>query len=547
MKRLNTRRNINKGGGPPEEKIKSFLKNYESKRYDEAQKIAIWLTKKFPKHAFGWKALSALFQQIGKFPEALSANRKVVSLLPQDSDAHYASGNILFQLGRLEEAETSCKRAIALKPDFAEAHYNLGNILSQLGELKEAEASYTQSITIKPCFAEAHYNLSNILSQLGRLEEAECLLRKTITIMPDLAEAHLNLGTTLRNIGRYSEAATSFKRAIECKSDMPSAHLNLGTLNKELGNWREAEANIKQSIILSPEVALAHNNLGTVLEKLEKHEEAEASYRQAIELNADYADAQYNLGCLLQKAQRIEEAISCFNSVLKIDTSDNLGASLRLAILGEKSIPATTPRNFLKKFYKERAQVWDLSSNQYKGHSMIQETIQQTYCNQAKLKILDLGCGTGSLAEFLSSYSNMLHGVDLSSDMISKANDTGFYDSLFQKDIEQFLEETTCRYDMIIAAAVLIHFFDLELIFASVANKLNAGGKFIFSIFEETEKDKDLNSLLMYSHNSAYIERLAISLDLKICHQTRDIHEYADGEPISAVAYALEKKSYATQ
>ena len=547
MERRNIRHANNRISNPPDETIKSFLKHYENKRYGEAQKVATWLTKKFPKHPFGWKALSALFQQIGKFSDALPANQKVVRLLPQDADAHYASGNILSKLGRLEQAQASYKRAVALKPDFPVAHYNRGNALNLLGRLKEAESSYMEAITQMPTFAEAHFNLGIILNQLGRLDKAECALRKAITIVPEWAEAHLNLGTTLRNLGRFDDSAASFRRAIECKSDNSVAYLNLGTLYKELGNWKEAEANITQSIILSPGVALAHNNLGSVLEKLERRKEAEASYRQAIELESDYADAQYNLGCLLQKTQRLEEAISCFNSVLKIDTSDKFGASLRLASLGVKSIPATTPSNFLKHFYKERAQVWDLSSNQYNGHSMIQKAIQQACHNQAELKILDLGCGTGSLAKFLDSYSNVLHGVDLSPEMLIKANQSGFYDLLFQEDIQQFLEETTHSYDVIIAAAVLIHFFDLELIFSNVAGRLNAGGKFIFSIFEETEKDKDLNSLSMFSHNNRYIERLAINLDLEISYQTRDIHEYADGEPIFSIAYTLGNKSDVAQ
>ena len=123
MERLNTRNASNRISNPPDGRIKSFLKHYENKRYGEAQKVATWLTKKFPKHPFGWKALSALFQRIGKFSDALHANQKVVRLLPQDADAHYASGNILSKLGRLEQAQASYKRAVALKPDFAVAHH----------------------------------------------------------------------------------------------------------------------------------------------------------------------------------------------------------------------------------------------------------------------------------------------------------------------------------------------------------------------------------------------------------------------------------------
>ena len=49
--------------------------------------------------------------------------------------------------------------------------------------------------------------------------------------------------------------------------------------------------------------------------------------------------------------------------------------------------------------------------------------------------ILDLGCGTGSLAKFLRPYSKKLVGIDLSSDMLIKAEKTELYDSILKRDV----------------------------------------------------------------------------------------------------------------
>ena len=121
-------------------------------------------------------------------------------------------------------------------------------------------------------------------------------------------------------------------------------------------------------------------------------------------------------------------------------------------------------------------------------------------------KYIDLGCGTGSLASFLRPYSKNLDGVDLSPDMIKLAKETGLYDALYQQEIESYLVEISNQYDVVVAAAVLIHFFDLHSILSLIRNSLTENGTIIFSVFEGVSSDKELNEFLMYSH-SANISR----------------------------------------
>ena len=61
-----------------------------------------------------------MLEQIGRAPEALSANLKAVQLTPQSADAHYNLANTLRSLDRLEEAEASYMQALALAPKDAE-------------------------------------------------------------------------------------------------------------------------------------------------------------------------------------------------------------------------------------------------------------------------------------------------------------------------------------------------------------------------------------------------------------------------------------------
>ena len=107
--------------------------------------------------------------------------------------------------------------------------------------------------------------------------------------------------------------------------------------------------------------------------------------------------------------------------------------------------------------------------------------------------------------------------------------------------IETYLEEISDQYDVIVAAAVLIHFFDLEKLLSLIWNSLKENGSLIFSVFEGSKIDKELNEFLMYSHSKDYINGLANSLGFKVNYLKTAIHEYHRGKPINALIYVLQK------
>tara|TARA_B100000676_G_scaffold53280_1_gene52478 strand:+ start:639 stop:2186 length:1548 start_codon:yes stop_codon:yes gene_type:complete len=169
---------------PRQSELDILLNDYKNGSHGVVEKRALSITKDFPNHPFAWKVLSALFLDLGRDKDSLSANLKVLELAPKDAEAHNNLGSILNRMGRLEEAEASCKRAIELRPDFAEAHSNLGNTLNALGRFAEAEASCRQAINLKLGFSVAYRNLTIALRGLGRYEEAEESERKEKILTP---------------------------------------------------------------------------------------------------------------------------------------------------------------------------------------------------------------------------------------------------------------------------------------------------------------------------------------------------------------------------
>jgi tetratricopeptide (TPR) repeat protein len=272
---------------PSQSQLSNLLERYQSGRLVESERLAMSMTKQFPKHQFGWKVLGAVLLQIGRISEALDANQKLVSLSPQDAVAYYNLGTTLQKLGRLDEAEASLRQAIVLKADFPEAHYNLGMSLQEMGRLEEAEVSYRQTIVFKPDYVEAHNNLGAALKELGRLEEADGSLRQAIVFKPDYAEAYNNLGDTLQELGKFEEAEASLRQAIALKADFPEAQNNLGRALQGLGRLEESEASFRKAIVLKPAFAGAMLNLSTVLNYMNNLDESVLLLKNLLEIEAD--------------------------------------------------------------------------------------------------------------------------------------------------------------------------------------------------------------------------------------------------------------------
>jgi len=449
-----------------------------------------------------------------------------------------------YQTGQYIDAE---KLSLSITQEFPKHQFGwkiLGAVLLKLGKKNESLHICQKSLQLAPNDSEAHNNLGVILHQLDRLSEAEASFRQAISLKLDYAEAHNKLGVILQQLDRISEAEASFKQAIILKPDLAVAHYNLGNSLKEQGKLKEAEASFRQAITLKPNYTEAHINLGNTLQEQGKLKEAESSFRQAVTLKPDLAVAQYNLGKIYKKIGKNSKAVECFEKTLELSSEDLLGATLQLATLGKRKIPDKTPENFMQGFYKKKFKYWsnlEKKTHKYQGHLLIENAFKTTHNNIEKIDILDVGCGTGSLAKILRPYARTLVGVDLSPDMLLKAEEICLYDSLYKKDLSQYLSEVSNHYDTIIAAAVLIHFYDLESIFFLIKDSLKTNGKFVFSIFEETKKNKNLNSFLMYAHSDYYITSLADRLNLKIIYRQQDTHEYHKGISVPAIIYVLEK------
>ena len=132
--------------------------------------------------------------------------------------------------------------------------------------------------------------------------------------------------------------------------------------------------------------------------------------------------------------------------------------------------------------YKYFIGKWDYIENQSIRYNKIVEHVN--YCNINNPKILDLGCGFGSLCKYLNEddFSSLL-GVDLSDTAIAKAKKKEYSNSNFIIAVIQKVE-TNEKFDIIILNEV-IYYLDDYLVALSNFSKFfkNENSYIIISIY----------------------------------------------------------------
>ena len=177
----------------------------------------------------------------------------------------------------------------------------------------------------------------------------------------------------------------------------------------------------------------------------------------------------------------------------------------------------------------ETALVEDLG---YRAPWLIAELIETVRPGNRFSRGLDLGCGTGLMAEALAGRVDHFTGCDLSPEMIARAEVGERYQSVVVAEAATFLSERTQTLDLVTAADVLVYVGALDSLFRHVAVRLAPDGLFAFSVEESFDGDLVLRDSLRYAHGESYIRRTIAEADLEVVELTRGTLRFDRGAPI---------------
>ena len=145
---------------------------------------------------------------------------------------------------------------------------------------------------------------------------------------------------------------------------------------------------------------------------------------QALELAPDWPAGWFRLAEARAASGDIGAAIAAYRRAGDLDPADTLGARLRLARLGGIDTPAQPPAAYVRGLFDDYADRFDhalVDGLAYRAPDLIAAALAVASGDGRFGSCLDLGCGTGLMAEALRSRVGAFVGIDLSQGMIDKA------------------------------------------------------------------------------------------------------------------------------
>jgi predicted TPR repeat methyltransferase len=239
--------------------------------------------------------------------------------------------------------------------------------------------------------------------------------------------------------------------------------------------------------------------------------------RQVLELAPDFAAAHALLGRSLAERGAREEAVEALRQALALDPEDELGVRLDLARLGALPPDEAMTDGYVRALFDDYAPKFDrhlTQSLRYRGPELIADALRRACSKRIREcrfgLALDLGCGTGLMAQALDGLCASVEGVDLSPRMLEKARKTKLYHALHEGGLVSFLSgRATAEADLVVAADVFVYMAALDAVFAEAQRVLGREGLFAFTVQAHEGEGFVLGEDARYAHSEAYLRELA--------------------------------------
>ncbi|MBQ7633070.1 MAG: tetratricopeptide repeat protein [Alphaproteobacteria bacterium] len=460
---------------------------------------------------------------LGKFLEATEAYQKVLSLKPDCKEAHFGLGNLYWAQNNLEAAKEQFSAALKIDSDYTAAATNLAEVSDDTDSLEKLSVGNPQALYY---LGRRSFNARNFAAAATYLSKADAL--------SDDDEIKAMLGESELALEHKETAQKLFYQALNLNPYNLTALMNLADMEADSRNFSEAEKLYKRGIELAPDNLRLHTNYAEMLCRNKRTLEGLEEYRQAVILSPQTPELSYNLSLILKSLEEYEQALDLMFHAFYLapehtDWSLNIAETL---VLFNEQAPEKA-RKICENWYQKMPEniivqhLWSainhqIAANEREYNELLFDNFAATYEQTLKNikysvtdkiaelyaplkgKILDLGCGTGLVAQKLKTVDNEFTGVDISAKMLDLARQKNIYTELHHADILEYLRDSQQKFDTVISADVFCYFGDLRPIIAAVSPT-----RLIFSIETDSAAEKfTIQANGRYKHNPQYIELL---------------------------------------
>lgn len=379
------------------------------------------------------------------------------------------------------------------------------------------------------------------LQRAGHLDAAETVYRRVLEVAPRNPDALHFLGVLSYQRGRSAVAVDLIRQALETVPDYPDALSNLGNALRSQGELAEAAACYRRALALRPDHAPARLMLGAVLDAQGRAQEAADHYLRAVDGGSCDPELLRVVAASVRAAGRLDEAAVLYRRWLAVRPGDASALHL-LAACTREDVPERAADGYVEGLFDGLAATFDetLAGLGYRAPAVVAAAVATIAGPpRADLVVLDAGCGTGLCGRHLRPYARELVGVDLSAEMLARAQQRGVYDRLEKAELTACLQGRVESLDLVVSADTLVYFGALETVLAAAARALRPGGHLV-STLERAEAEAApegyrLNRTGRYSHSQIYVESALRRAGLVALSQDRVTPRREGGEDVDGL------------
>ena len=252
-----------------------------------------------------------------------------------------------------------------------------------------------------------------------------------------------------------------------------------------------------------------------------------------------------DLGELAHILGRREDARNAYEKCLSLHPDDAEIGHILLS-LRDECPPPRAPDACVRQIYSRFADYYEenmCDELHYQAPSLLAVAVREAISTRDSLEVLDLGCGTGLIAEHLRPLARRLTGIDLSPEMVDRARQSEFYDLLEVAEITDWLSwDSKPAFDLIVACDTLIYFGDLSQVVVPAANCLGPGGILAFTVEKGSHNEPFcLTDSGRYTHTIDHITSVAEDARLGLDRICTEVLRYEYSEPVEGLLVVLSR------
>lgn len=389
------------------------------------------------------------------------------------------------------------------------------------------------------------YMMAGVMSEkAGNVAGAFQLMRTGLELAPNWAPGIVVLAQLQARQGQLAEAKENAATALQLDAESGMVRDGAIDVAHHMMDVNLAVSLLQDGLKLQPTNAKWRLLLANDLSHLERYDEALALWDGLIAESPHDEKALTGRMHTLLAAGRLNEAAAVTATLLALDPANAVYAYYDARAKGQT--PTHQPAELNRKLFDTAAHIFDQQLVQGLRYQLPEQIARKLVAlhPDKKIRLLDLGCGTGLLGARLGKLDGRLDGVDVSPKMLEQASRLKLYDSLKEADLHDTLRQAEAEsYDVIAALEVCVYVGDLTEAVPAAWRVLAPGGRLIFSceIGPEDGPDLFLNPTTeRYVHKRSHVEGVCRAAGFSVDSENT-VLRYQKGQPVHGFVITAQK------